>query len=359
MTHRPDRRAKGGPGWSAARLAVLFATLLASAACGSDPTVPPAGDDRTLAASKAGIVALAVALAPSGHGFFDNFLACPRRGVIDYRDTERGRHFTLAGCDTGDGVVLDGSAELEFPLPGGVPVQLTTVQLTGNIAVRIDGEPAEPITSLTIRDLSFGAPASDPSLDALAFGAARIVVDGRTLPLDSRARPAHVFDPPLGIDAIPNTTASLNELTQVDLRYVAFHASNALARILVNETLETQRGDHRHDLPCGTMLVTVDPARNLPRLTMTAWNQCDLGYGLRMSGDFTVEWLEISEATGRMAMIVDGSLTMGGGIPRTSVERLEWTVSGISTLPASVLIEGRLVAGGNQRGYAFSVVVDD
>ena len=60
-----------------------------------------------------------------------------------------------------------------------------------------------------------------------------------------------------------------------------------------------------------------------------------------------------------MAMLVDGSLTMGGGIPRTSVERLEWTVSGTSSLPASVLIEGRLVAGGNQRGYAFSVVVDD
>jgi hypothetical protein len=340
------------------RSVFVFLTLAGAACARSSNPLAPVGDERALIVSKVGIVAVASAIAPSGRSFFDNFLPCPRRGVIDYRESPRGRSITVTGCDVGDGVVLDGNAELRFTMSNGDRSTISSVELIGPITARVSGGNPQTIATVSLSNLSFGPPASPQSLDGFNFAAARITYDGATTPLDARSTPANVFGPTLSIDAIPNPTGSLDALTEADMKYVAYHVAMSLARVLFNETLETARGDHRHDDACGSMIVTVDPVRRLPRLTMN-WTRCPGGYGLFLSGNFSAEWSEFSQTSGRVTMIVTGSLTMGGGIPQTTVSRMEWTVSGISSFPANATIEGRLVNDRGDRRFSFKLVLDD
>ena len=50
---------------------------------------------------------------------------------------------------------------------------------------------------------------------------------------------------------------------------------------------------------------------------------------------------------------------MGGGVPRTTLDRLEWGISGVASLPGKARISGRLLAGDQERAFAFELVVDD
>jgi hypothetical protein len=332
-------------------------TTLATGCSGaSDPGAPAASQDPQLVASKLATLAVGVAVAGQGRGFFDNFLPCPRRGIIDYRNTPRGRQAVFTGCDAGDGVVVDGVAELGItPTPGdGRPV--TEVDLEGPLRVGANAA-SSTVDRIRVSGIAFTT-VDSPVIDALVPERVRIAAFGQTTTLDSRAYPATVFRPPLTIDAIPNAANSLEVLTGADLKRIAYHGALALASVLFDETLEIQRGEHVHTEPCGTLRVAPISGTNLPRMTAN-WNSCDVRHGLFESGAFTAEWSEFNGQTGRLAMVVQGSLTLGGGVPKVTVSRLEWSVSGVADLPGTIRITGRLVSGAQQRTFAFELTVDD
>ncbi len=59
-------------------------------------------------------------------------------------------------------------------------------------------------------------------------------------------------------------------------------------------------------------------------------------------------------------MIVQGRFTVGGGVPRTTLTRLEWMLTGVSSFPTNARISGRMVAeNGEQRTFSFDLVLDD
>jgi hypothetical protein len=106
------------------------------------------------------------------------------------------------------------------------------------------------------------------------------------------------------------------------------------------------------------MQVTVDRARNLPVLNMN-WNNCDLGDGLFVSGVFSVDWSAFDPNGGTLAMRLTGSATFGGGIPRTTVSQLDWTLSGVSSFPANARITMTASDGSRQGSFLANLVLDD
>ena len=48
--------------------------------------------------------------------------------------------------------------------------------------------------------------------------------------------------------------------------------------------------------------------------------------GLRLP-DTLEEWSEFDLSRARLAMVVNGAMTFGGGVPRVSADRFEWNVS--------------------------------
>ena len=73
----------------------------------SSSDLPTAGDALGRAAERVGVMALAIALSEEGRALFDNFVPCVRRGIVDYRNSDKGRRVTFSGCDLGDGVVVE------------------------------------------------------------------------------------------------------------------------------------------------------------------------------------------------------------------------------------------------------------
>src|SRR5262247_1937199 len=120
------------------RLARALCVLAIAACRGSSEPEPTLADiTRQLVASKTAIAALAVAISPQGHSFFDNFLSCPRRGVIDYHNIPGGRRATFAGCDLGDGVVIDGAADVRWTRTSEDPATTRSVSIAGDLLVRV------------------------------------------------------------------------------------------------------------------------------------------------------------------------------------------------------------------------------
>jgi hypothetical protein len=340
-----------------ARSAVLLAVF--ALACGRvvDP-VAPVSDEAALATSKAAVLAIGVAAGGEGHSFFDNFLPCPRRGVIDYRNTTNGRRATFTGCDAGDGVIVDGTVDLAWTPPGGDRSRITSITIGRGLEARIGGAPPQAVAPFQVAGIAF--PSSEPSVLAVAPAPLRVQFgSGTVAPLDARATPAAVFAPMLTIDALPNAANALSALGDTDVKRLAYHGAVALASLLFDETLETQRGDHVHQLPCGTLSVVQNAATRLPRLD-NAWTAaCDLTGGLHATGTFTLQWTEFDATAGRLTMIVQGPLTFGGGVPRITLSRLEWSISSIATLPSTARISGKLVSGTTERAFSFDLVVDD
>jgi hypothetical protein len=341
------------------RLSIVALGL--SLACGGDGnnSLAPLTIDPLTVRSKVATVAVAIATAGQGHGFFDNFIACPRRGVIDYRNTARGRNATIVGCDVGDGIVLDGTVEVQWTSNGADRSIITMIDVVGPIHVTLAGAAAGDVDNVVLRGIAFrGAGNSVESvLDRFDFVTARVVVDGQLMPLDGHASVSNVFHPTLTLDAIPNAGESIDALTEADVRRIALSGATLLAGVLFNETLEVARGDHLHTLPCGTTRVTVDKGRNLPRLDNT-WANCDLS-GLLVSGTFSTEWLELDTTNNRLTMLLSGNTTLGGGVPRVLADRIEWSVSGFSTLPGTMKISGKIVRGTNERAFSYDLLIDD
>jgi hypothetical protein len=338
--------------------AVVLPALLLAGCSDGDPTGPVDRAQAELVGSKLAVLAVAVATGPQGRSFFDNFLPCPRRGVVDYRNTPAGRRATFSGCDLGDGVTVDGDAELRWTAPNTDRRQVRRIELEGSLTLAVQGAEPVRVERLTVEGITFADPAR-PSVDAVDLAGLRVTLLGVTTGVDERGAPRRLFQPEgLTVDAIPNPSNSLAALTEADLKRIAYHGAMTLAEVLFNETLEFQRGEHSHQNACGTLGVVPDPATRRPNLTY-AWAACPIGGGLFVEGAFTQRWTDQDPFAGRLAMVVLGRTTLGGGVPRVTLDRLEWTVSGISSFPANARISGRLVAGAQERTFSFDLVLDD
>lgn len=333
---------------------------LVSLGCGSDdsPSEPTAGTDAALVASKLATVAVAVALGPQGRSFLDNFVSCPRRGVISYYNTSAGRSATFHGCDPGDGVVIDGVAEVRWIGPGlsGDRRLKERLQLVGPLTVRLRGRAVE-VGTLALDGIGFGA-AELPSVYDLARDALRATLDGEEQTLTGAADPVHIFNPTgLELNTLPNPAGRLAALGEPDLKRVAYHLASELADVLINELLEVQRGEHAHSFACGTLHVKPDPVALTTHLTYDV-QDCPVE-GTVLDGRFEQDVTVLDMAAGRFGMVVYGDVRIGGGVPRTSFTRLEWDISGLNGDPWHARIAGVLLNGAERRDFSFDVVLDD
>ena len=339
----------------------FVAAIALAAGCGGGSTVTAPPPEQALVASKLATLAIGISVAPQGRSFLDNFLPCPRRGVIDYSNTERGRRATFTGCDAGDGIVVDGTAEVRWTTPGGDRNRLESLDLVGPVSVRVSGSAPATVAAVQASGIAFASagPSSTPLLLSLVTENVRVTAFGATTALDPRAAPAVVFAPPLTIESIPNPTGTLAALDETDVKRLGFHAGTTLASLLLNETLEVQRGPHVHTEPCGTITVTIDAARNLPRLAMD-WNACPLGYGLFASGRFTAEWTTFAAQATTITMLLAGDLTLGGGVPRVQLGRFEWTAADLGPFPRTIELRANLLdRTGTTASHSWRVLVDD
>jgi hypothetical protein len=337
--------------------------------CGNDDNGPSGPDGGTppeasLVASKLAVLAVAVATGREGRSFFDNFLACPRRGVVNYHNTTAGRRATFSGCDVGDGVTVDGTAEVRWVGDNLSPsrAQLTRLELSGPLTVRAEGAGSADVDAMRVEGIAFRAPTpadEEPAVGRLLIESLRVTVLGATVGVDARGSPERLFQPILDLDALPNPTNSRAILTEADMKRIAYDAAMALSAILLDELVEAQRGAHTHTSSCGTVRVTPDAARMTTHLDY-AWTACRLPGGLVLDGTFTQDPAPGTDLRDGFGMIMAGQLTIGGGVPRTTLTRLEWSIAGVGSLPANATIRGTLIAaGGQQRPFAFTVMVDD
>ncbi len=356
---------------------VVLLIAIAGMACDGGGTTgpePPASGEVTRIAPRLGVMSLAVAAGPQGAGFFDNFLPCVRRGVIVYRNAFLGRAVTFHGCDLGDGVVVNGSGELRWAGSG-----LETMRgesfcrfdslscppvlvWTGSLVFDVEGsEPVEldvfRIENLTMRE---GGGLFPEFVDAETFGlgfvSMTITIDGARVDINDRTLPSELFDTSgLTLSSIPNSSGSLASLTEDDLRRIAFEPLMDMALLLLDETIDP-RGPHDHELPCG--LFRVDPGEEGLPVIEADLLECDFA-GVIENGLFRFQWEEFSEDGG--TMIVEGSLELGGGVPRVELQRARWIVQilGPGDQLERIRVDGELQGPVDSRIFDFTPLVDD
>jgi hypothetical protein len=59
------------------------------------------------------------------------------------------------------------------------------------------------------------------------------------------------------------------------------------------------------------------------------------------------------------AITIEGALTIGGGIPKITIRRLEWSLEGAKPFPAQVSISGKIYGEVDERSFIFNLIVDD
>ena len=320
---------------------ILLGLTLANAhplqAQGAVPTPSALHEQRV--ASRLGIALLGVALGPQGNMVYS--LPCPFRGVIHYVHSEAGLLTRFAGCDLGAGVEVEGQGRLWWPDPGpqagaedrfcgfmvgpGLPTCPSTLRWAGTLDVRIDGTSIAPLTEVRIDDLAItdrgaGFPKDlDFRSGVMGFGSMSVSIWGSAFSVADPSLPEQVFAPSgMTLESIPNPEGTLEELTEADIARLAWDGFDLLARWLLNETLETQRGPHTHDLECGTVEITVED--NLP-IFHADWPSCEFR-GLVWSGSFRMRWSEFGEYV--YDFYLEGDLEIGGAVPRTVIEGVRW-----------------------------------
>lgn len=329
--------------------------LLTLAACSGSEIGAPNAADRKLIVSKIAMVGVGIATASQGQGPFDNYVACPRRGIINFYNIPTGRAATLAGCDTGNGVVLDGTAEVRWADPRNRFAPMSAIEIVGAITVTTQSGAQSTVDRVNVTGIAFSP--MPPALDRFNAGAVSIEAFGESYAFDNLALSANVFFPTtITIDQIPNS-GGIGGLTETDLRRIAFQPARALARFLLDETFESNRGDHMHFSPCGTYH-TIPESGGFVRVEANLTN-CEIGPGMYVTGVFTFRWTLFSDPDLRME--ITGSATFGGGVPRVTVDRLEWRMTGFvaGTAPYESTFSGLLAAGAQTRPYSFKIMVDD
>ena len=315
-------------------------------------------------ASRLSVMTLTVAFAPDGHGFFDNFLPCVRRGVINYSNTEAGRRATFSSCDLGDGIVVHGISELELAgLARSTENRIERITISriiwdGELTAVIDGETEVQVNRFDIASVGMQLNHGAESIsDRLHLDSLTVTLLGETMQVDDKTLPSQLFDTSaLDIDSIPNPSQSLSALTESDMKRLAYDQATFLFRFLVNEAMESQRGNHTHEYPCGTSVVTQNLEDQTTRIDHT-WNNCSLtSNGLFMDGTFSLEGSFDEEL---WALIIEGDLTIGGGIPTITIRRLEWSLEGAKPLPAQARISGTIYGEVDERAFSFDLILDD
>ena len=315
-------------------------------------------------ASRLSVMTLVVAFAEDGHGPFDNFLPCVRRGVINYSNTEAGRRATFSGCDLGDGITVHGISELELAgLERSTENRIERITISriiwdGELTAVIDGETEVQIKRFEISSVGLQLNHGAGSIsDRLQLDSLTVTFLGETMKVDDETLISQLFDTSaMDINSIPNPSRSLSALTESDMKRLAYGQATFLFRLLVNEAMESQRGNHTHEYPCGTSVVAQNLEDRTTRIDNT-WNNCDLNSnGLFMDGTFSLEG-NFDEKL--WALTIEGDLTIGGGIPKITVRRLEWSLEGANSLPAQVRISGKIYGEVDERSFSFDLILDD
>ena len=258
----------------------------------------------------------------------------------------------ISSCDVGDGVTVDGSAEIRWTGSGLSPArnQITTIELDGNLAVEVESTGTLDVNRMRVEGVRLPEP--------LDLSALRITLFGESYPVDERGSPERLLEPELNIGSIPNPSNSLDVLTEPDMKRIAYHLGVGLAELLFAESLEAQRGEHTHETECGRVHVRPDPATQAVRLQNT-FNTCALEGGLFVDGSFTQEWAQIDLQDGVLGIVVQGSFTVGGGVPALTLIRMEWTISNVAELPANARISGMIATEAGERPFSFQLTLDD
>jgi hypothetical protein len=336
----------------------------------------PADQQRAV---RLAVMTLAIATADEGHSFFDNFLPCARRGVVNFHNTATGRHATFSGCDIGGGYTVDGSGDVEWVGSGlaqsrqefcrfaQTAVCGPALVWSGDLTVSAGGSSVQ-ITGFRVSAIAWasngGLFPAGLAIHTGGFGlrGLEVTLHEETTRVEDDDLPARIFDvTDMDINSIPNASREPSVLTDVDLKRLVYHGSIVLLSFLVDETLEIQRGNHTHQLECGSSVVTPNPDGQTTRIENT-WTECHFSFGLFMSGTFSIEWGEVDFDSGPLTMVVEGNLDVGGGIPTTTIRRLEWTAAGVDgalTLPGEIRISGTIDGPAEQRAFSLEVFVDD
>lgn len=346
-----------GPGFRAGLL-VLGALLLA--ACGGDegdPVGPVVSTTANQAAgSKLAALAIAIATGSEGAGPLDNFIGCSRRGIINYSNTPTGRQANVVGCNLGDSVVVDGNIEVRWVSSGGSRTPVSRIELVGPMTVRV-ADTTRIVPSAIIENIGFSA-GQQPSLVSARLGDVRVTLLGETIEPDRRARFEDVFGPfPLTFNSIPNTADSPAGLTEADARRLALQLGTTFLTILVNES-GTEKPPHQYSIPCGVISVTHNEDGETSLVTFNL-SGCDFGNGMLVGGSFTMNEADGDLSETGASLVVRGSLTVGGGVPRTTVSAFEWSTSFPAGLPSDAAITMTLVTGQDRWEYTYIVPIDD
>ncbi|MBW3660426.1 MAG: hypothetical protein KY397_02180 [Gemmatimonadetes bacterium] len=329
---------------------------------------------------RVGIAAVAVALGHQGGGFFDNFLPCTRRGLIHYVNSELGRRATFHGCDLGDGVVVDGAAEVRWAGPGlrlergesfcsfiPDPVCAASLELIGSLAVTGEGWSVR-VERLRIDDLVIG-PAGTPFVPDMGiwtggsggFESMVVRLAGETIEASDPALPTRVFPPGGALEEIAIPGRGVDGLTAADVHRLAWLGLADLARILLDEASDfpTRRGGsdppprapYVEELSCGTMAVSFEPDTGRPVIEAD-FRGCDI-HGLLYSGLFRFRWQASGSEPRAAELVVEGSLEISGGVPTVLLRGARWSVETPADLAGTARVSGEMV------GEAGRVVFDD
>jgi hypothetical protein len=350
-------------------LAILATACVAS--CGGDPVSPNpvAAAQAARVAPRLAVMTFAVAIGPEGRSFFDNFLPCLNRGALSYVNSAVGRRVWFRGCDLGTGIVIDGNGEIEWaadaPGPGregfcvfGAPSRCDVgFRWNGSLAITFDDTLTVVLDAYEVTDLvtTFG-------VDTIQLQSLNVVIGGATIPMNDAELAAKLFDATgRTLDAIPNPSEEVTALSSADLHRLAYQGITDLSAFLLDETLESARGDHVHTLSCGTSSVTYD-AQQRPTITST-WNACNIN-GLIYDGTFAMTWGEFDVTSTTLSAIrldVSGTLTLGGGVPRVRITNMQDRMSnadggGVEGLLGVALT---LTGTGGSRSLSVTLLVDD
>jgi hypothetical protein len=338
---------------SLARWTTAVLMLTASAPAAASAVGP---DQSALIASKLSVLSIAVATDPEGLNFLNNFIPCARRGVVDYRKTLAGRRATFSGCDLGDGVTVEGSAHLRWRGPGlsRRRSRIRKLKLVGAVAVTVVDSGTAPVQHMTVEGIAFRK-SGKPSLGSLVRKSLRVTLFGKRFKVDERGSPRRLFEPKgLDINTIPNPSNTLAALTEADVKRIAYHPALILYALL-DEASDAGGVERTNRNPYGS--VHIVPNRNGTAHLDYMLRALPIGRGMFIEGSFSQDWTELA-TPGRLAMAVQGQITLGGGIPRTTLDRVEWGLGG-APKPSQIRISGRLLAGNQERSFAFDLVVND
>ena len=381
------------PGWFA--FTPLLLLIILAMACGTKPTptstsvvitpeatttpsptaiptptpIPP--EMKARLASRLSVMTVAIAVTDEG------LLPCVRRGVIDYYETNDIRRVTFSGCDLGDGIIVQGSGELKL-----VGLERSTQDRTDRITISriiwdggltavIDGDTEVQINKFEIGSMGMQINHREMRIpDRLQLDSLTVSLLGETMTVDDKTLLSQLFDTSaMDINSIPNPSKSMSALTESDMKRLAYHGAGFLFSFLLNEVLESQRGSHSHEYPCGTSVVTQNLEEGTTHIENT-WNNCGFtGSGTFIDGAFSLDMEKMDETPGLMTMIVKGDLTIGGAIPKITIRRLEWsherltsigerfsakTHRGPASLPTHSHISGKIEGETDERSFSFT-----